>query len=57
MATIDISGTTVTVTPQLPSILVRAVADLSGAVHNGADLLRHVPSLAAAAQALGGTGP
>lgn len=54
---IDISGVGVTITHALPSILGNAVADLSGAVHSGADLLRYVPALAAAAQTLGGTGP
>jgi len=53
----DISGVAVTITHPLPSILGRAVTDLSGAVHSGADLLRYVPSLAAAAQTVGGTGP
>ena len=55
-ATVDISGVGVTITPPLPSILGTAVADLSGVVHNGADLLRHVPALAAAAQSVGGSG-
>ena len=65
MASTDMSGTSirlgdisgVVITPPLPSILGSAVADLSGAVHSGADLLRHVPALAAAAQSVGGTGP
>ena len=52
---VDPSG--VHITLPLPGSLARAVADLSGAVHSGADLLRHVPALAAAAQALGGSGP
>ena len=55
MATVDISG--VQITLPLPDTLHRAVVDLSGAVHSGGDLIRHVPALAAAAQALGGTGP
>jgi hypothetical protein len=60
---VDISGATATVTvsnivvsapsePQLPPVLLQKVADLSGVVHNGADLLRHAPALAAAAQSL-----
>jgi hypothetical protein len=53
--TVDISGAVITL--PLPSSLAKAVTDLSGAVHNGADLLRHVPALAAAAQSVGGTGP
>ena len=56
MAT-DASGVELTITPPLPSILGKAVADLSGAVHSGADLLRYAPALAAAAQAVGGSGP
>ena len=51
---IDPSG--VAITLPLPDTLHRAVVDLSGAVHSGADLLRHVPALAAAAQAVGGSG-
>ncbi len=56
-AAVDISGVGVTITLPLPSILGTAVADLSGVVYNGADLLRYVPALAAAAQTVGGTGP
>lgn len=56
MAT-DASGVELTITPPLPSILGKAVADLSGAVQSGADLLRHAPALAAAAQSVGGSGP
>jgi len=56
MAT-DASGVELTITPPLPSILGKAVSDLSGVVHSGADLLRHAPALAAAAQAVGGSGP
>ena len=37
---------------QLPPVLLQKVVDLSGAVHNGADLLRHAPAVAAAAQNL-----
>jgi hypothetical protein len=51
---VDPSG--VTITLPLPDTLHRAVVDLSGAVHSGADLLRHVPALAAAAQVVGGSG-
>lgn len=40
-------------TPTLPPSLQKAVSDLSGAVHGGADLIRHVPVLAAAAQTTG----
>ena len=57
MASVDPSGVELTITPPLPAILGKAVADLSGAVHNGGDLIRYVPALAAAAQAVGGTGP
>ncbi len=57
----DISGATQVagqqITLPLPSSLAKAVTDLSGVVHSGADLLRHVPVLAAAAQAVGGSGP
>lgn len=53
MPAIDLSG----VIPQLPDSLQRVVADLSGVIHSGADLIAHVPALAAAAQALGGSGP
>ena len=56
MAT-DASGVELVITPPLPGILGKAVADLSGAVQSGADLIRHVPALAAAAQAVGGSGP
>lgn len=52
---VDPSG--VAITLPLPGSLATAVADLSGAVHSGADLIRYVPALAAAVQALGGTGP
>jgi len=55
MAT-DASGVELTISPPLPSILGKAVSDLSGVVHSGADLLRHAPALAAAAQAVGGSG-
>ena len=41
----------------LPDVLQRAVHDLSGVVHNNADLVRHVPALAAAAQTLPLSGP
>jgi hypothetical protein len=41
----------------LPDSLARVVQDLSGAVRSGADLLQRVPLLAAAAQAIGGSGP
>jgi hypothetical protein len=51
----DVSGSHITL--PLPSSLAKAVTDLSGVVHSGADLLRHVPALAAAAQAVGGSGP
>ena len=57
MTSVDPSGVELTITHPLPSILGKAVADLSGVVHNGGDLIRYVPALAAAAQALGGTGP
>lgn len=46
----------VVITPPLPDSLARVVADLSGAVHSGADLIQRVPLLAAAVQALGGSG-
>ena len=54
---IAVDASSVAITLPLPDTLHRAVVDLSGAVHNGADLLRYVPALAAAAQAVGGTGP
>jgi hypothetical protein len=38
--------------PPLPPVLLQKVADLSGAIHSGADLLRHAPALAAAVQSL-----
>ena len=50
---LDVSG----VILPLPDNLLRVVSDLSGVVHSGADLLRYVPVLAAAAAAVGGTGP
>jgi hypothetical protein len=53
----DASGVEIMITHPLPSILGKAVADLSGVVHSGAELLRHVPALAAAAQIVGGSGP
>ncbi len=53
---IELIASTVVAKTSLPPALEKAVADLSGAVHSGADLLRHVPTLAAAAQSLGVTG-
>lgn len=54
VTTIDVSGAATTAaTPTLPPSLQKAVSDLSGAVQNGADLIRHVPALAAAAQTTG----
>lgn len=50
---IELIASTVVAKTSLPPALEKAVADLSGAVHSGADLLRHVPALAAAAQSLG----
>lgn len=50
---IELIASTVIAKTSLPPALEKAVADLSGAVHSGADLLRHVPALAAAAQGLG----
>jgi uncharacterized NAD(P)/FAD-binding protein YdhS len=47
---IDISGVSLAIT--LPPQLTVAIADLSGAIHGGADLLRHAPALAAVAQKL-----
>ena len=57
MSSVDPSGVELTITPPLPAILGKAVSDLSGVVHSGADLIRYVPALAAAAQTVGGTGP
>jgi hypothetical protein len=53
----DPTGIELVITPPLPDTLRKAVTDLSGAVHTGADLLRHVPALASAAAVAGGTGP
>ena len=50
---IELITSTVVAKTSLPPALEKAVADLSGAVHSGADLMRHVPALAAAAQSLG----
>jgi hypothetical protein len=50
---IELIASTVVATSSLPPALQKAVADLSGSVHSGADLMRHVPALAAAAQSLG----
>jgi hypothetical protein len=52
MSVADVSGVVIAAVTELPSALLAAVADLSGAVHGGADLLRHVPALAAAAAKL-----
>jgi hypothetical protein len=56
-AIIDSAGLELVISPPLPSSLATVVKDLSGAIHNGGDLLRHVPALSAAVQTLGGTGP
>jgi len=50
---IELIASTVVAKTSLPPALEKAVADLSGSVLSGADLLRHVPALAAAAQSLG----
>jgi hypothetical protein len=56
---LDISGAAAAITTAaaavevpLPAPLLQKVADLSGVVHTGADLLRHAPAFAAAVQSL-----
>lgn len=55
---IDPSGVSLTLTPspELPAPLLQKVADLSGSIHHGVDLIRHAPALAAVAQTLAETG-
>lgn len=63
MSAVDLSGVSVTLTPSsesavsaLPAPLLQKVADLSGSIHSGVDLLRHAPTLASVAQTLAETG-
>ena len=62
MSAIDPSGVPVSLTlssaavADLPAPLLQKVADLSGSIHSGVDLLRHAPTLAAVAQTLAETG-
>ena len=64
---VDPSGVSVSLTPlttaaaavpvpELPVPLLQKVADLSGSIHHGVDLVRHAPALAAVAQTLAETG-
>ena len=62
MSAIDPSGVPVSLTlssaavADLPAPLLQKVADLSGSIHSGVDLLRHAPTLASVAQTLAETG-
>ena len=64
MSAVDPSGVGVSLTPssvlpvaaELPAPLLQKIADLSGSIHSGVDLLRHAPTLASVAQTLAETG-